>query len=180
MWQCAPSTCQSGQLSRPPLTFAYDFAGNLTSEGDGISGTIAYGVSPAGEVTSITNQTYTGTQNPANLVSNVVNGPNGPISYSLGNGLTGVRSYDSMGRINGGWVCRGSSGVSCTGGTQTYGFTNGWSGSQLTTSCDSVLSQCNSYIYDQFNRLSLSTVTQGTVQNFWYDIDRYGNRWQQS
>jgi RHS repeat-associated protein len=183
MWQCAPSTCptSSGQLSRPALAFTYDLAGNLTGEFDGASGTIAYGRSPAGEVTSITNQSYNNLPyNPPNLVSNIVNGPNGPALFSLGNGLTGVRSYDSMGRINGGWVCSGSSGASCSGGTQIYGFTAGWSGSQMIGSCDTTLSQCIGYGYDQFNRLSSRTVTSGTAQNFQYSYDRYGNRWSQT
>jgi RHS repeat-associated protein len=183
MWECTPSTCgtASGQLSRPPLTYSYDLAGNLTSEGDGVSGVIAYGRSPAGEVTSITNQSYNNLPyNPPNLVSNIVNGPNGPSLFSLGNGLTGVRSYDSMGRLNGGWVCKGSSGASCGGGTQIYGFTAGWSGSQMIGSCDTVLTVCSSFGYDQFNRLSTSTVTSGTPQNFSYNIDRFGNRWQQN
>jgi RHS repeat-associated protein len=183
MWDCAPSTCATaaGQLSRPPLSFSYDSGGNLISEGDGASGTIAYGRSPAGEVTSITNQTYTNLPfNPANLVSNIVNGPNGPTSYSLGNGLTGVKSYDSLGRINGGWVCEDSSGNSCAGGTQIYGFTTIWKGSQMTGGCDTVLNVCSSFGYDQFNRLSTSAVTQGTPQNFDYNIDIYGNRWQQN
>jgi YD repeat-containing protein len=33
--------------------------------------------------------------------------------------------------------------------------------------------------YDEFNRLTSRTVTQGTVQNFTYTYDRYGNRWTQ-
>jgi RHS repeat-associated protein len=182
VWQCAPSICNtSSQASRPGISLTYDLAGNLTSEGDGASGIIAYGRSPAGEVTSITNQSYTNQPyNPPNLVSNVVNGPNGPSLFSLGNGLTGVRSYDSMGRLNGGWICKGSSGASCGGGTQIYGFTAGWRGSQMIGSCDTVLTVCSSFGYDQFNRLATSTVTSGTPQNFSYNIDRYGNRWQQN
>jgi YD repeat-containing protein len=79
MWQCAPSLCGTpNQASRPALQFGYDLAGNLISEFDGVSGQIVYGRSPAGEVTSITNQSYIDTYNPANLVSNVVNGPFGP------------------------------------------------------------------------------------------------------
>jgi RHS repeat-associated protein len=185
MWECAPSTCATaaGQLSRGSLNFGYDWAGNLAYASDGASGIIVYGRSPAGEVTSITNQSYTNAPfNPPNLVSNIVNGPNGPLSYSLGNGLTGVKSYDSMGRVTGGFVCNGSSAASCTGGTQIYGFTANWKGSQLQGSCDTVLSTCSSFVYDQFNRLAISTVTQGPgpTQNFWYVEDIYGNRWQQN
>jgi YD repeat-containing protein len=37
MWQCAPSTCgnANSELSRPPISLAYDWVGNLTSEGMG-------------------------------------------------------------------------------------------------------------------------------------------------
>jgi RHS repeat-associated protein len=184
MWECAPSICgTASQLSRGSLNFGYDWAGNLAYASDGASGIIVYGRSPAGEVTSITNQSYTNAPfNPPNLVSNIVNGPNGPLSYTLGNGLTGVKSYDSMGRLNGGFVCNGSSAASCTGGTQIYGFTATWKGSQLQGSCDTVLNVCSNFVYDQFNRLATSTVTQGPgpTQNFWYVEDIYGNRWQQN
>ena len=45
---------------------------------------------------------------------------------------------------------------------------------------DIVLSVCNSFGYDEFNRLTARTVYQGTVQNFTYTFDRYGNRWAQN
>jgi YD repeat-containing protein len=48
VWQCAPSICNtSSQASRSSINLTYDLAGNLTAEGDGASGTIAYGRSPA-------------------------------------------------------------------------------------------------------------------------------------
>lgn len=181
MWQCTPSICGTpAQTSRPPLTFAYDLAGNLINEFDSVSGNLAYGRSPAGEVTSITNQTYTGTDNPANLVSNVVNGPNGPMSYQLGNGLRAAITYDALGRLNGRWVCNGSSQAGCTGGTQLYGFNVAQTGNQTVQSCDTVLNRCTSWNYDEFNRLSLQSVYVGTAQNFTYVYDRYGNRTQQN
>jgi RHS repeat-associated protein len=34
--------------------------------------------------------------------------------------------------------------------------------------------------HDEFNRLTAKTTTQGTVQNFTYTYDRYGNRWAQN
>jgi RHS repeat-associated protein len=53
-------------------------------------------------------------------------------------------------------------------------------GNHITQSCDTVLGVCNSFGYDEFNRLTARTVTQGTVQNFTYTYDRYGNRWAQN
>ena len=99
LWQCGPATCGTSYQSSRPMSFSYDWAGNLTQEYDGVSGAINYTRSVAGEVTSMTNSTYTNLPyNPPDIVSNVVNGPDGPVSYTLGNGLTAYRSYDSLGR----------------------------------------------------------------------------------
>lgn len=129
--QCAPSICaNAGTRESRPLSFAYDLAGNLTDEHDTLSGGISYNRSPAGEVTSASNSSFDGAGNSPGtggyaLVSNVVNGPFGPTSWSLGSGLQGVQLYDSLGRVRGKWVCSGSSSetapeaVSCTGATST-------------------------------------------------------------
>ncbi len=53
---------------------------------------------------------------PGTLVSNVQNGPNGPLGYNLGNGLTNVSTRDALGRLNGGSFCSGSSAFYCVGG----------------------------------------------------------------
>jgi hypothetical protein len=133
MWSCGPATCGTGYQSSRPLSFAYDWAGNLTQESDTASGTINYGRSIAGEVTSITNESYQNLPyDPPNLVSNVVNGPNGPVSYTLGNGLMGYRSYDSLGRLSGEWVCNDPAAAECIGGTQIYGTTSAWKGVRTT------------------------------------------------
>jgi RHS repeat-associated protein len=179
MWQCGPSTCATNQNGHA-LSFSYDWTGNLISESDGASGEITYTRSRAGEATSITNESYQGTGNPPNLVSSVANGPNGPTSYQLGNGLAQSFSYDSLGRRNGGWVCSGSIQNSCTGGTQVYGYVVTWKGVQNLGICDTVLNRCESFGYDQFNRLTSQNVNSGTVQNYTYVYDRYGNRWQQN
>jgi RHS repeat-associated protein len=177
MWACGPATCGTGYQAARPLSFAYDWAGNLTQESDGASGTINYGRSVAGEVTSITNETYQNLPyNPPNLVSNVVNGANGPVSYTLGNGLNVYRSYDQLGRLAGGWVCNGPAAADCSGGTQIYGTSGQWKGVQLQSLSDTVLNQQVTNGYDGFNRLTARTVTSGTVQNYTYAYDRYGNR----
>jgi RHS repeat-associated protein len=178
MWQCAPSICgTANQASRPALTFAYNWTGNLTSEFDGASGSISYGRSPAGEVTSITNLSYQGAQNPANLVSNVLNGPNGPISYSLGNGLSQYNYYDSLGRLQGGWVCIGAPSAACN--AQRYGDVATWSGARVASLSDDAMGQGILFGYDDFNRLTSTNIGNGT-QTFQYVYDRSGNRWQQN
>ncbi|MEA3007405.1 MAG: hypothetical protein QOI94_2674 [Acidobacteriaceae bacterium] len=63
---------------------------------------------------------------PPNIIvpGSVQNGPFGPSTYSLGNGLMAVNTYDILARLNGGWPCAGSSQPTCTGGTlQAYGYT---------------------------------------------------------
>ena len=177
LWACAPATCGNGYQTARPLSFAYDWVGNLTQETDNVSGTITFGRSIAGEVTSITNATYTNLPyNPPNLVSNVVNGPDGPVSYTLGNGLNVYRSYDTLGRLYGQWVCNGPANATCSGGTQIYGTLGQWKGSQLQYLSDTVLAQQVTNGYDSFNRLTSRTVTSGTLQNYTYSYDQYGNR----
>jgi len=176
MQQCIASACGSGGYN---LTYTYDWTGNLKTSTDGAGVTSTYTVSPASELLSLTSSLNNST-NPPNIVSNVQNGPHGPTSYALGNGLSAVLSYDALGRNSGGWICNGSTSPYCTGGTQVYGFTTGWTGIRNTTECDTVLSQCMNFGYDEFNRLTSRTVTSGTAQNFSYVYDRYGNRWQQN
>ena len=177
LWQCGPSTCGTANQTSRGQSYAYDWAGNLIQESDGVSGTISYGRSIAGEVTSITNETYQDLPyNPPNLVSNVVNGPNGPMSYALGNGLNVFQSYDQLGRLAGRWVCNGTAAMYCSGGTQVYGTSSVWSGSRMNFQSDTVLNQQLTYGYDEFNRLISRTVSSGTVQNYGYGYDQYGNR----
>jgi RHS repeat-associated protein len=177
LWQCGPVTCGTSNQAARPLSFTYDWAGNLTGESDTVSGAIAYTRSVAGEVTSITNQTYQNLpQNPPNLVSNVVNGPDGPVSYKLGNGLNVYQGYDTLGRLNGRWVCNGPATMYCSGGTQIYGSSVTWKGTRELSSSDTILNQQVTFGYDGFNRLTSRTVTQGTLQNYTYGYDRYGNR----
>jgi YD repeat-containing protein len=177
--ECLPSgPCGTVAYNRQ-VHYIYDLAGIATSSTDGAGVTTTYTVSPASELLSLTSSLSNST-NPPDIVSNLQNGPNGPNSYSLGNGLSGVFGYDTLGRLNGGWVCNGSASLSCTGGTQVYGFTNGWSGTQLQGLSDSVLGQTSTYGYDEFNRLTSRTVTSGTVQNYTWGYDRWGNRWSQT
>jgi RHS repeat-associated protein len=114
------------------------------------------------------------------LVSNVQNGPFGPFNWQLGNGLKAVHTYDGLGRVNGGYVCNGSSQPGCSGGTQLYGFTAAWKGNRFLNGCDTILNRCITYGYDDFGRATARTVTQGQTDNYTYVYDRWGNRWQQN
>jgi RHS repeat-associated protein len=168
--ECLLSGCGTVAYNKQ-LQYTYDLAGDMTSSTDGAGVVSTYTFSPASEILSLTSSINNATD-PADLVSSVQNGPFGPVSYSLGNGLTGTYSYDALGRLSGGSVS--------SGGTQVYGFADGWKGQQLTGSSDSVLDQASTYGYDEFNRLTSRTVNAGTVQNYTWAYDRYGNRVQQN
>ena len=177
--ECLPSGPCSTVTYNRQLHYTYDWAGNILTSTDGSSTSTTYTQSRANEVLSMTSSLSNST-NPANIVSSVQNGPNGPVSYNLGNALSSVYGYDTLGRLNGGWVCSGSTSPSCSGGTQKYGFTNGWKGVQVTGTSDSVLAQGSTYGYDGFNRLASRTVNSGTGPNYAWVYDRWGNRWQQN
>jgi RHS repeat-associated protein len=179
--QCLPSLC--GQSSQDKwLNYSYDWLGNLLTASDGAGVTTSYNstpYTPANEVTSITSSLNDATH-PGTLVSSIVYGPFGPTSYQLGNGLTSIQTYDFMGRRNGGWVCRGSSVAYCSNGTQLYGFLTNWKGERSLSGCDTSLNRCESYGYDEFNRLTSQTTTSGVALNLTWVYDRYGNRWQEN
>jgi RHS repeat-associated protein len=179
LWQCGPTTCGTGVQLDVGMGFAYDWTGNLRSWYDPASGQIGYGRSEAGEVTLISQGTYQGqTGNPANLMSNIVNGPNGPISYTLGNGLNAYQAYDGLGRLAGKWVCKGPANQGCSGGTQIYGTDVATRGSQVYHSNDTALAQQLGFGYDSMNRLT--SVTNYGAAMYTYSYDMFGNRWTQT
>ncbi len=100
-----------------------------------------------------------------------------PVSYTLGNGLNVYRSYDQLGRYAQQWVCNGPAAANCSGGTAVYGTASQWKGSQMQSQSDTALNQGVTFGYgDGFNRLTSRTVTSGTLENYTYVYDRYGNR----
>ena len=172
MAECVPTTCGNGAFG---LNYTYDLAGNLTSSSDGSGVTTTYTLSPAAEVLSIKSSLSDSTH-PGTLVSNVLNGPNGPVSYTLGNGLSQFNSYDGLGRVNGGSVCPEAPSSNCT--SAVYSFSVNRKGTQLTGSSDSVQGAGITYGYDNFNRLTSLTNSVGLLYSYTYD--RYGNRWAQT
>jgi len=174
--ECLPSGCGTAAYNKQ-LQYQYDQAGYLTSSTDGAGVVSTYGVSPANEILSLTSSLSNPT-NPENIISSAQYGPNGAVNYTLGNGLSAVYSYDELGRLSGGNICSGSTSSSCAGGTQVYGFTSGWKGSQLQNSSDTVSGLSPTYGYDGFNRLTSLTAGTTLALNYVYDI--YGNRLQQN
>jgi RHS repeat-associated protein len=159
---------------------SYDWVGNLTGETDPTNLTISYTYNPANQVTAIASSNMAA-GNPTQLISNVQNGPNGPVSYQQGNGLGDFRTYDGLGRNDGKWVCRGTSpSYHCETGSepQIYGTELAWSGNQVTANCDTVINSCRNFGYDEFGRVKSQSVNSQTQYSYVYD--RYGNRWQQN
>ena len=160
IWQCAPSICGTANQGTRYSAFFYDQAGNLTEESDPSSGAVVYSRSPAGEVTSIVNQSYTiaggynpGVDNP--LVPSVQNGPFGPLSYNLANGLGVAVEYDSLGRLNGN-VClfrRSANQLQRRNGTVR--FLGPQAGAADPRGC---WGPCAILGYDEFNRLTSSGI----------------------
>jgi RHS repeat-associated protein len=175
---CTPSRC-GASVADHGNPYTHDLVGNILSMSDAAGPIYTYTYSPAGEVSSITSSQSDSTH-PPNLVSGVQNGVNGPVSYTLGNGLNVASTYDSIGRLSGSWLCKNSSQTNCSGGTQIYGFTVTQTGDRTVGSCDTVLNRCSTWGYDDFDRLAQQSVSQGTLQNFTYVYDRYGNRTQQN
>ena len=180
--QCFPYGCGDGAKDKY-INYSHDWQGNLTGESDPTAGNIGYSYSAAGEITLVTgsyglNGSCCGTYN---LASGVQNGPNGPLNYQLGNGLSDSFAYDSLGRRQGGFVCNGSTQSYCTGGTQLYGYHVTWQGARAIDLSDTVQNQGQAYGYDEFNRLTTSTTAgSGQKRGFSWVYDRYGNRWQQN
>ena len=176
--QCTPWKCGSG--SGYTTSYAYDWVSDLLTLGNADGVTTSYNsYTPASEVGSITSSLSDSTH-PGTLVSQIAYGPNGPLNYTLGNGLKTSFSYDSLGRKQGGWLCQGSSQNYCTGGTQIYGYYAVWTGARLTGLSDTVLSSGISFAYDDFGRLKSSALSYGTQPTFNYSYDRWGNRWAQT
>ena len=177
--ECLPAECVTAANS---ILFAYqyDLAGNMLSAVTGPATTLTYTYSPANEVQSVTSSLST-SEAPPNVISNVTNGPFGPLSYQLGNGLTSVATYDALGRAISGFVCSGSSSFGCTGGSFIYGQSITREGVRVTQGCDTVVGNCANFGYDEFNRLTSRTVAGSSApQNYTYGYDRYGNRWSQT
>jgi RHS repeat-associated protein len=183
MWEAQPSG-YGNQTRDRQLSFGYDLAGNVTNVSDPSAGSINYGRSVAGEISSITNLTYNNATNPGNLVSSVQNGPFGPTGYVLGNGLGVNITYDSSGRVQAKFLCHNQlTAYYCNlpdGSQQVWGMSSNWSGTKLVGSIDTAAGIGANYSYDEFDRLKSMTNSSNNQTLYNYTYDRYGNRWAQN
>ncbi|ADV82717.1 RHS repeat domain-containing protein [Terriglobus saanensis] len=174
-WSSTPNSITSGSPVRKQ-NFSYNWVGGLLSADDGAGKTTSYGYTVANEVNFMGSSPSDATH-PATLITNVQNGPNGPLSWQYGNGLSHAVQYDLLGRQVGWFDCAGSSQINCTGGTLKNGYFHAVQGQRVTEACSG---PCANYGYDDFNRVSSRTETGGTQNMYTYTYDRYGNRWQQN
>lgn len=173
--QCLPSGCGKNTYDKI-LVYSFDQNGNMTSSSDGAGVTTSYTYNPANQISSVLSS-LNDAAHPSQLVSAMNYGANGPISYQFGNGLSQYTAYDANGRLTAGWVCGGVPSAGCP--NQRYGYVVAWSGARQLSSDDNIVGQNNSFGYDEFNRLTSSSLNGG-AQTFSYSYDRYGNRWSQS
>ncbi len=175
LYHCRPSICGNGADA---TLFTYDLAGNMLTSTDGNNVTTTYTYSAANQMQTASSS-QSDAQDPAALISNVQNGPFGPINYHLGNGLNAVNTYDGLGRLNGRWVCAGNTtSAGCSGGTQLDGSSVSWRGVQVTGMTDAYANTAYTYGYDEFNRLKSTAV--GNTTTYSYAYDRWGNRTSQT
>jgi RHS repeat-associated protein len=179
-YQCMPSVCDIYQLRW------FDLTGNVTTDlyytsgyyGDSIY--TQYGFNPAGQMTSVS-----GGQNNSVNAPSIVNvtqeGPTGPMTWTLGNGLWGGLTYDSMGRPTAASTCTNDSTVEYCGWNfpaVIYFANEAIAGGQVSWKCDTSIGACQNYYYDEFGRLDGMNANNGL--SFSYTYDRYGNRWSQN
>jgi RHS repeat-associated protein len=179
MVECLPIECGNSAYDKH-LSYGYDLAGDTTSSSDGAGVATTYTYSAASEITSITSS-QSNAANPPALVSNVQNGPTGPLTWALGNGLNGLIQHDSLGRPFHTRVCASAPDVNCS--PFVYGVIAYQQGTMVTWTDDSLANASTSYGYDDFGRLSSASImpwNSAPQNNFSYTYDRYGNRWGQT
>ena len=166
--QCTPQNCASGVF---PLTYNYDFSGDMTTSTNGMGVTLTDQFNRALRLTQ-TASSLSDSNHPGTLVSGLHYSAFGTYSTgTLGNGLPETATITARG-----WLQSISVG---TGGSV-------YSLSIASYAPDGDVLQANDnvngnwvYTYDDFNRLA--TANKNTNQQaFSYAYDRFGNRWQQN
>ena len=180
--QCFPTTCSNGTLTATRF-YGYDLAGNRISEmypspGNGQPEGINKTYSVAGELTGMnaTGPDFVGSYyaNGA-LVSSVQQSPYGPTQFLYGNGLTGKRLFDALGRPQEYDDCVGNSYTNCRAGSRMA-----HSGNRVTAVSGLVNPTYSSTItYDALNRLT-GVSYPGANTAIAMQYDRFGNRWSQT
>lgn len=185
--QCLPDWC--GQTSHDVLHwYFYDLRGlqrqeeYMTNGSSGTTVSLNTGRSLSGDLLYLSggqnNVSALTDPNGKPILVNVTQpGPFGLVSGQFGNDLGVAATYDTLGRLQSGWVCSdGVASPNCPGASRVYDFSSlSWTGGYLTSSTDSGLGYSSSYSYDQFGRLSGTNIANGQIV-FSYGYDRWGCR----
>lgn len=185
--ECLPSWCSSGTMN-VDRWYIYDLASELTQEqyssvvGGGSPIPINYSYNLAGQLSYVQGGQGSGNNGTTPYSTDLSTmTPFGPVFTTAGNGLFTNSTYDSLGRLNGRWVCNQSTQPECSGGTQLYGFVNTTVGNEVISMTDTVLNEAAFFGYDEFGRLTRQSYSYGPVNtSLAFTYDRYGNRWQQN
>jgi RHS repeat-associated protein len=94
-WECTPQNCsQSGNF---PLSFGYDYLGDMISLNNGVGTTLTYSFNRAQRITNLASN-YTANGNPETMFSQAAyNAFGSPTAASLGNGVTEGYLYTPRG-----------------------------------------------------------------------------------
>ena len=157
------------------IVYTYDLAGNILTASVPGAGTITNTYNGASRISgSTTNYTVGGS--PTTLISSPhYNALSQLVSQALGTGLNESWTYNNRAWQTGYALKNGSNSV------YSYSLMQATNGNVLTSN-DTVNGNW-AYGYDDFNRLTSSSVT-GMIyrgpQSYTYVYDRFGNRWQQN
>jgi RHS repeat-associated protein len=163
-YQCTPRVCGTTAYL---LSYAYDLAGDRISASNGVGVTFSYSYNAATRLAGMTSSAVDA-QHPATLLSNVHYAAFGPVSDTLGNGVSENFGYSSRGFPN-----------SYSSAPYSFSITNIAGNGNITAANDSVIGTWT-YGYDVLNHLTTSSKNSSPTQSFTYAYDRYGNRWQQN
>lgn len=185
--QCTPSTCGHSAFSLP---YSYDYLGDVTSAGNGISGvTFSATYNNAGQLSGLTSS-LSDSNHPGTLVQGPQYNALGQVTTDNLGFLNEHYGYTNRGWLYSYWACK-VPGTGCTQANMQYTFNMQiWQGGNpiglgyapngdILNSVDWINGTW-SYSYDDFNRLSSSCVGSGSCPSYNYSYDQYSNRWQQN
>ncbi len=183
--RCIPLNC-GGSPGSFPLSYTYDYAGNMTSESNGFGTTVSYGpYNGANEPTAVTSS-LSDANHPGTLMSSMQYTALGTLaSATVGsNAAYEHYGYSNRGWLYSYWVCQiqgscDSSHMIYTFNMQNSNYPNGLSfapNGDILYAGDWINGNWT-YSYDDFNRLLNAVGTTG--QGCSWDYDRFGNRWHQ-
>jgi RHS repeat-associated protein len=175
-WGCTPINCGSNSFAFP---YTYDYAGNLTSAGNGLGTIITYGpYNGANEPTAVTSS-LSDSNHPGTLMSGIQYSPLGKfITAAVGNSAIYEHfTYSNRAFPTSFWACTVAGQCGSNTWLYTYAVQGQAPNSDVLNATDTVNSTWT-YTYDDFNRLSTAVATNGLGCN--WDYDRYGNRWHQN